>query len=130
DFNIFQDNLIKHIQERINNNDFNKNNIQVSYKINGRRQAMALNNKDDYNAFISKCQKLENSSKSMKESSSSDEDTPKLKTKKSKSNLVLKESKLTTDEIKLANIITQLDPNINATFTLRLAILKMINILH
>ncbi|CAG8801980.1 8381_t:CDS:1, partial [Racocetra fulgida] len=34
DFDVFQDKLIKHIQERINNNDFNKNNIQVSYKIN------------------------------------------------------------------------------------------------
>ncbi|CAG8818388.1 17392_t:CDS:1, partial [Racocetra fulgida] len=52
-------------------------------------------------------------------SSSSDEDTPKLKTKKSKSNLVPKESKLTTDEIELANIITQIRSkyqcNIHAT---------------
>ncbi|CAG8466367.1 11997_t:CDS:2 [Racocetra fulgida] len=58
DFNIFQDNLIKHIQECINNNDFNKNNIQVSYKINSYGQAMALDDKYDYNTFISECQKL------------------------------------------------------------------------
>ncbi|CAG8567157.1 4896_t:CDS:2, partial [Racocetra persica] len=58
-FDIFQDNLIKHIQDCIDNNDFNKNNIEVSYKINGREQAIALDNKDDYNIFISECKKLE-----------------------------------------------------------------------
>ncbi|CAG8791290.1 19639_t:CDS:2, partial [Racocetra fulgida] len=45
---------------------------------------------------------------SIEESSNSDEDIPKLKTKKSKSNLVPKESKLTTDEIELADIIMQI----------------------
>ncbi|CAG8729607.1 15009_t:CDS:2, partial [Racocetra fulgida] len=37
----------------------------VSYKINGCGQAMTLDNKNDYNTFISEYQKLENSSKSM-----------------------------------------------------------------
>ncbi|CAG8805491.1 11910_t:CDS:1, partial [Racocetra persica] len=59
DFDIFQDNLIKHIQDHIDNNDFNKNNIEVTYKINGCGQAMALDDKDDYNVFISEYQKLE-----------------------------------------------------------------------
>ncbi|CAG8735748.1 2140_t:CDS:2, partial [Racocetra persica] len=75
-FDIFQNNLIKHIQDRINNNHIDKNDVQVSYKINGHGQAMALDDKNDYNAFIT--------------------------------NIVPKESKLNSDEIELANIITQI----------------------
>ncbi|CAG8832331.1 9_t:CDS:2, partial [Racocetra persica] len=98
-FDIFQDNLIKHIQDHINNNHIDKNDVQVSYKINSREQAIALDDKDDYDAFISEGKKLENNS---------NEETQEIKTKKSKANLVPKESKLNSNEIELANIITQI----------------------
>ncbi|CAG8625973.1 14484_t:CDS:2, partial [Racocetra fulgida] len=115
DFNIFQYDLVKHVQICIDDNNFN-NDIKVSYKINGCEQAMALYDKDDYDAFISKCQKLENSDKYIalyielknltEETSNSDEEIP--KTKKLKANFIPKVSKLNSDEIELTNIISQI----------------------
>ncbi|CAG8632081.1 14107_t:CDS:2, partial [Racocetra fulgida] len=115
DFNIFQHNLVKHVQICIDDNNFN-NDIKVSYKINRHRQAMALYDEDDYDAFISEYQKLENSDKYIalyielknltEETSNSDEEIP--KTKKLKANFIPKVSKLNSDEIELANIISQI----------------------
>ncbi|CAG8810542.1 7809_t:CDS:1, partial [Gigaspora margarita] len=52
----------KHIQKYININNFNKDDIQVSCKINSCEQVIALDEDDDYNALINKFrqwQKLE-----------------------------------------------------------------------
>ncbi|CAG8495668.1 114_t:CDS:2 [Racocetra fulgida] len=123
----------KIIIKYINNNNLDKNNIQVSYKINSRRQAIALDDKDDYNTFISECKKIATSSKYMKlieEFSDLDKQTPKKIIKKLKTGFVPKESKLSNDEIELANFITEIRSKYQCNIHATPVILKMINILH
>ncbi|CAG8717657.1 5192_t:CDS:2, partial [Cetraspora pellucida] len=119
-FGIFQDSLVKHIQICINDDNFDKDDIQVSYKINSHGQSMALDNKDDYDAFIIECRKLVKSNKSMVlniapklPNNKQDIEILKIKTKKLKTDFVLKESKLNANEIEIAAIITQIRTKYN-----------------
>ncbi|CAG8548637.1 4800_t:CDS:2, partial [Scutellospora calospora] len=114
----------------LNDNTVDKSDVKISYKVNSHGQEMALEDNNDYDAFISECQKLEGSNKDMmlyivikdsvisknliEEVKSSDEEIKEIKTKKSKKikkskpNHIPKESSLTSDNIELANIISQL----------------------
>ncbi|CAG8788266.1 8699_t:CDS:1, partial [Cetraspora pellucida] len=57
-FDIFHYDLINHIRKRLNNNNIDKDNFEITYKVNGCGQAMALDDDCDYNAFISACKNL------------------------------------------------------------------------
>ncbi|CAG8769052.1 9884_t:CDS:1, partial [Cetraspora pellucida] len=64
-FYIFNNKLINHIHKCIDDVDIDKDDIKTSYKVNGRGQEMALEDNDDYDAFIVECKKLNNSTKHM-----------------------------------------------------------------
>ncbi|CAG8734964.1 13734_t:CDS:2, partial [Cetraspora pellucida] len=96
--------------------DVTKFKAKVTYKINDRGLAMALDDKDNYDAFIIECQKLVKSNKSVnsiEEFGNSDIETLKIKTKKLKTDFVLKESKLNANEIEIAVIIIQIRTKYN-----------------
>ncbi|CAG8813103.1 19274_t:CDS:2, partial [Racocetra persica] len=108
-FDMFYNDLIKHIR-KYHNNKIDKNNIEISYKVNGRDHAIALDEEYDYDVFITECKNL--SSKKfmelLEEDSDSNKETSKKKSKKLKTKYTLKESVLASNEIKLANIILQI----------------------
>ncbi|CAG8567186.1 17092_t:CDS:2, partial [Racocetra fulgida] len=122
DFNIFHSDLIQHVCNCINDN-IEKSEIEISYKVNGRGQAMALEDSSDYVAFITEYRNLDSKkhmvlSVSLKSSNKrkfkksinendSDKEMARVKSKKFKHNRLSKESSLTSDEIKLAEIISQ-----------------------
>ena len=66
-FFIFYNQLADHISKctDTNNDNIDKDNIKITYKVNGRGQEMALEDEDDYDAFINESKKLKKSSKDM-----------------------------------------------------------------
>ncbi|CAG8620580.1 14515_t:CDS:2, partial [Racocetra fulgida] len=110
-FDIFLYNFVKHIRKYLNHDKIDKDDIEISYKINGCGQAMALDDECDYNAFITECKNLTRSKKNMKlieEGIDLNEEKLEPKSKKLKTSCVLKESNLTPNEVNLATIISEL----------------------
>ncbi|CAG8719633.1 16203_t:CDS:2, partial [Cetraspora pellucida] len=93
-FNIFYSNLIQYVCNCMNDNNIKRSGIEISYKVNGHGQAIALKDSSDYDKSI--------------ENNDSDEEITRVKSKQVKHNHVLKETSLASDKIKLAKIILQL----------------------
>lgn len=119
-FYLFQLNLSNHIQKYLDAQI--KNDYDISYKVNGRGQAMCINDEEDFSNFICECKEFINSTKkmyiyiSMKQPINQKRniirDNEEIFTEKSskrlKTNYISKESDLDEIEHKQAQVITEL----------------------
>ncbi|CAG8510566.1 427_t:CDS:2 [Scutellospora calospora] len=63
-FYLFQLNLNSHVQKYLNSQAINENDYEVVYKVNGRGQAICINDDEDFENFIIESKDL-NSTKTM-----------------------------------------------------------------
>ncbi|CAG8710169.1 2001_t:CDS:2, partial [Ambispora leptoticha] len=100
-FDAFHYDLTKHTCERLKNKKIDNYNLEISYKINGCGQLMALNDEHDFDLFITESKNL-SSNKIMVIYIT-------LKSNKRKAEKSVEDkSSLSSDEIKLAKIISQI----------------------
>ncbi|CAG8759147.1 5982_t:CDS:2, partial [Racocetra fulgida] len=103
-FSIFRNQLTDHICKCTDTNNVNINDdIKITYKVNGRGQEMALEDDDDYNAFIREFQKIKKATKNIDSSviniEDLDSEEEKVKTKRAKkSDRIPKEERLSSNE--------------------------------
>lgn len=64
-FYSFQLSLNCHIQKHLDIQFISNDDYELSYKINGRGQAMCINDRDDFLNFINECKELDTSAKKM-----------------------------------------------------------------
>ncbi|CAG8636190.1 6675_t:CDS:2, partial [Dentiscutata heterogama] len=106
-FYSFQSSLNNHIRKCLDLRYIDYDDYEVTYKINGRGQAMCINEKDDFLNFIEECKEPDNLAKRMYiyTNASNDENNKK---KKLKPNYTPKESDLNEDEYNQAQVIMEL----------------------